>query len=191
MGDDYLTRPLVFLIQIVFQIYLLAVLLRFILQLIKADFYNPLSQFIVRVTSPPLRPLRRLIPGYGGLDWASLVLAWLLKTLEIALILLVTNGITGLPGTLAWALPELVAMTINIYLFAILVQVIMSWINPGAYNPALSLLERMTAPLLRPSRNLLPPMGGIDLSPMLTMIGLVLLEMLLLPPLRMIAGSPL
>ncbi len=190
MGDGYLTNPLVFLIQTLFGLYILVVLLRFLLQWFKADFYNPVSQFVVKVTAPPLRPLRRLIPGLAGIDLAALVLAWLLKSLELSLILVLMGAGGSFLGALLWSLPELIGLTINIFLFAILIQVVLSWINPGAYNPAASLLFSLTEPLLRPARNLLPPVSGLDLSPMLVMIGLVLLEMLLLPPLKVITGSP-
>ena len=166
------------------------ILLRFLLQYVRADFYNPVSQLVVKTSDPPLRPLRRLIPGFGGIDAASLVLLWLLKTVELSLVLLLRGSSFNPLGALFWALPELVALVINFYLFAILIQVIFSWINPGGYSPPLALLERLTAPLMRPARRLIPPMGGLDLSPMVVIIVLVLLEMLLLPPLHLLTGSP-
>jgi YggT family protein len=190
MGDGYLTSPAIFLIQTLFGLYILVVMLRFLLQLFRADFYNPVSQFVVKVTAPPLRPLRRLIPGFAGIDLAALVLAWLLKTVELALTLMLIGGGASLLGSFLWAIPELVDLLLNIFLFAILIQVILSWVNPGAYNPAASLLYSITEPILRPARNLLPPISGLDLSPMLAMIGLVLLKMLLLPPLKLLSGSP-
>jgi YggT family protein len=94
-------------------------------------------------------------------------------------------------GAFFWALPELVSLLINIFLIAILIQVIMSWVNPGSYNPAVSLLYSLTEPILRPARRVLPPISGLDLSPMLAMVGLILLKMLLIPPLQAITGSPL
>jgi YggT family protein len=190
MSDTYLTNPLIFLVQTLFGLYILAIMLRFLLQWVKADFYNPISQFLVVVTSPPLKILRRLIPGFGGLDLAALALAWLLKSVELLLILLVNGTSNGVLGPFIWSLPELLELTINIFLFAVLIQVILSWINPGAYNPASALLHSLTDPVLKPARNLLPPMSGLDLSPFLVLIGLVLLKMLLLPPLMMLTGSP-
>ncbi len=190
MGSNYLTNPLVFLIQTLFGLYILAVLLRFILQLVRADFYNPVSQFLVKITTPPLKLLRRFIPGLGGLDLSALVLVWGLKYLELLLILLISGVTINLWGPLLWSIPELVELLINIFLFAILIQVILSWVNPGNYNPVSALLSSLTEPVIRPARNLLPPISGLDLSPMLVMIGLVLLKMLLLPPLRAITGSP-
>ncbi len=190
MENSYFTNPMVFLIQVLFGAYILAVMLRFILQLVKADFYNPISQFIVKVTTPVLRPLRRIIPSVGGIDSSSLLLMWLLKGVELWLIAAIM-GINWTPLLpLAWAIPELLALTINVFLFAIFIQVIMSWISPGSYSPASGLLYALTAPLLRPAQRLIPPMSGLDLSPMVVLIGLTLLKMLLLPPLRLLTHFP-
>ncbi|MES9989607.1 MAG: YggT family protein [Candidatus Thiodiazotropha endolucinida] len=190
MGGSYLTDPVVFLIRTLFGLYILAVLLRFLLQLVRADFYNPISQFLVKVTNPPLKIFRRIIPGVGGIDLSSLILAWLLKAIELFLIISLAGTGINLIAPFIWAIPELVELFINIYLFGILIQVILSWVNPGSYNPATALLYSLTGPLMRPAQKILPPMGGIDLSPMLVMIGLILLKMLLLPPLRQITSSP-
>jgi YggT family protein len=190
MGSNYLTNPAVFLIQTIFGLYILAVLLRFLLQWVRADFYNPISQFLVKITTPPLKILRRFIPGLGGIDLAALLLAWGLKYIELVLILMVAGTTINLLGPLFWAIPELLELFINIFLFAVLIQVILSWINPGSYNPASALLYSLTEPVMRPARNVLPPISGLDLSPMLVMIVLILLKMLLLPPLRAITGSP-
>ncbi|MCU7918654.1 MAG: YggT family protein [Candidatus Thiodiazotropha sp. (ex Dulcina madagascariensis)] len=190
MGSSYFTNPLVFLVQTLFGLYILAVLLRFLLQVVRADFYNPISQFLVKATNPPIKPLRRIIPGVGGIDLSSLILAWLLKTIELWLVISISGNVANLLGPVVWAIPELVELLINIFLFGVLIQVILSWINPGGYNPATALLYSLTGPVMRPAQKILPPMGGLDLSPMLVMIGLVLLKMLLLPPLRQITGSP-
>jgi YggT family protein len=184
MESSYFTNPLVFLVQVLFGLYALIVMLRFLLQLVRADFYNPLSQFIVKATSPVLNPLRRVIPGVGGRDIASLVLAWLVIGLELLLVFLISGQGLQLLTSLLLALPKLVELTINIFLFSILIQVILSWVNPGVHNPAVSVIHSLTEPLLAPARRWIPPMGGLDLSPMAVMIGLVLLEMLLIPPLK-------
>ncbi len=157
------------------------VLLRFVLQLVRADFYNPISQFAVKVTSPLLVPMRRLIPAIRGIDSASLVLLWLLKSVELTLTLLLKGYGLQVMAAIVHSIPALVELTINLFLFSIFIQVILSWISPGGYNPAAGLIESITAPLLRPARRLVPPVGGLDLSPMLVMIGLVLLKMLLIP----------
>ncbi|WP_457676822.1 YggT family protein [Thiolapillus sp.] len=189
MGGGYLTNPLVFLIQVLFEAYILVILLRFFLQLTRSDFYNPLSQFIVRVTSPVLIPLRRVIPGAGGMDIAALVLAWILKALEL-LIIAALSGAGFVPGlALLGAIPGLVELSINIFLYAIIIQAILSWVNPGTYNPAAALLYSFTAPILRPVQRFIPPIGGLDLSPMAAIIGLILLKMLLIPPLQQLAAA--
>jgi YggT family protein len=189
MGDGYLTQPAVFLVKVVFGLYATLVVLRFLLQLTRADFYNPVSQFIVKVTKPVLNPLRQLIPGFGGMDVAALVLAWLVLVVQQLVLFGVQGfGLQPLASALL-SIPELLSMIINIFLFAILIQVIISWINPGSYNPILSLVHSLTEPLLRPVRRRLPDMGGLDLSPMVVMVGLVLLEMLLIPPLNGIIGN--
>ncbi len=190
MSGSYLTDPLVFLIRTLFGLYIAVVLIRFLLQWARADFYNPISQFVVRVTAPLLRPLRQIIPGYGGMDLASLVLAWALKAVELALIAGLLGYVGPLLGALAWALPALIELAIDVLLFAVLIRVVLSWVNPDPYNPAVSLLARLTDPILGPAQRLLPTIGGIDLSPMLVMVGLVLLQMLLLPPLKALTGSP-
>lgn len=173
----------IFLVQVVFGIYILAVLLRFVLQLVRADFYNPISQFVVALTNPPLKPLRRIIPGLFGVDLASIVLLIALQWLELYLILLIgsSGAGTGLPysalGLLVAAVIELLRLTIYVFLFAILIRVVLSWVSPyGARgNPAASILNSLTDPLLRPARRLLPPMQGLDLSPIIVMVGLSLL----------------
>ena len=184
MGGGYLTQPAIFLVQVLFGLYATLVVLRFLLQLVRADFYNPLSQFIVRATKPLLNPMRRLIPGVSGLDIAALVLAWLVLTLEQTAILgLAGSGFHPGAGALL-AIPELISLIINIFLFAILIQVILSWINPGTLNPAVGLIHSLTEPLLGPVRRRMPDMGGLDLSPMVVMLGVVVLEMLLIQPVK-------
>lgn len=184
MGNNYLSDPLVFLVQVLFGLYALIVMLRFLLQWVRADFYNPLSQFIVKATKPVLNPLRKIIPGVGGKDVASLVLAWLVISLQMLLIFLISEKTFAPGAALLLAIPELLGLTINIFLYSILIIVVISWVNPAGHNPAISILYSLTEPLLRPARNMIPPLGGIDLSPMVVMIGLVLLKMLLIPPVK-------
>ena len=166
----YFSEAIRFLITVIFDIYILAVVLRFLLQVVRADFYNPISQLLVTITNPPLRPLRRFIPGYRGIDLASVVLMLLLKAIEIFLIsLLVYGRIPGVIGLFILSFAQLLNLIIYIFIIAIFIQVILSWVSPGAYNPATVLLYRLTEPLLRPARRLLPPISGLDLSPILSL----------------------
>jgi YggT family protein len=189
MGSGYLTDPVVFLIQTAFGLYILVVLLRFFLQLVHADFHNPVSQFVVKVTSPVLNPLRRVIPGVAGMDLSSLVLAWLLQTLELVLVLSLSGYGLQLLLPALQAIPELVGLSFNIFLVAVFIQVILSWISPGGYNPATAVIYSLTEPLLEPARRVIPTVSGLDLSPMLVVVGLIVAKMLVVPPLQAFAAQ--
>ncbi len=188
MGSSYLTTPIEFLINTLFGLYILAVMLRFLLAAVRADFYNPVSQFLVKITNPPLKPLRRVLPSVGKIDTSALVLMLALQMLSFTVIVLLRGGQPALGTLLILSATELIALFLNVLLFSILIQVIISWINPGTYNPAVSLLYSLTEPVLRPARRLLPPVSGIDLSPLVALIGIQLIKMLLLPPLYALAG---
>lgn len=178
-----------FLLSTLFQLYIALILLRFLLQWARADFYNPLSQFIVKVTSPLLRPLRRIIPGWGGLDVACLLLAYLVTLVQVALVGahiapynflgLLDGQMMGPVSLLLVSLLDLITLAIGLYMIAIVIQAIASWVSPGNYNPALTLLYSLTEPLLRPARRLLPPIAGLDLSPILVLLALQVTKMLL------------
>lgn len=185
MSGGYVANAGTFLLDVIFGLYIGAVMLRLFLQWSRADFYNPLSQAIVKLTNPVLRPLRRYIPAIGGIDTASLVLILALQVLNLWLSLTVAGAAgAGFGGILVLALAELLAKALYIVMFAIFVQVIASWVAPGAYNPALSLVDSITFPLLKPLRSLLPPLGGLDLTPMVALIALQLAHMLLVAPIR-------
>lgn len=181
----YLTEAGVFLIQFIFGFYILAVLLRFLLQLVRADFYNPISQFLVALTNPPLRPLRRLIPGLWGIDLASVLLLFILNGLQWLLIHMLNYGTTpALLGLAVYSLADLLKLTLYVYYGALFIRIIVSWINPySQQNPALNLVVRLTEPLMRPARQRLPAAGGIDFSPMLVFLALGLAQILILQPL--------
>jgi len=186
---DYLSNAGVFLIKTLFGIYEIIILLRFLMQVVRADFYNPISQFVVKATSLPLKPLRRLIPGAAGMDIASLVLLLILIIVELLLLSLVsTLPMPSVIGLIALALVEMLKLTIHVFMFSVIILAILSWVSPGGYNPVANLLYQITAPLMGPARRMLPPMGGLDLSPMLVIIGLYLLILLLVDPLQNWAG---
>ncbi len=186
----YLSNAGEFLIRTLFGIYEVIILLRFLLQLARADFYNPVSQFIVKATSIPLRPLRRVIPGMAGMDLASLVLLLGVTVIELLLLSLIANHpMPSLVGLIALALVEMLKLVIYVFLFSVFVLAILSWVSPGGYNPVANLLYQITTPLMRPARRLLPPMGGLDLSPMIVIVGLYLLILLVVHPLQDWAAS--
>src|SRR5690606_24730273 len=146
---------------------LLIVMLRFLLQLVRADFYNPISQMVVKLTNPLLLPPRRLIPGFGGLDVASLVLAYGIQIIVMALVLLIDEMGGNIPwaNLLVWAQQGLFALLLNIYFWGLIITVIATLIGPNSYNPTLILINQLLEPVVRPIRAKMPDMGGIDLSP--------------------------
>ncbi|MFP3976330.1 MULTISPECIES: YggT family protein [Marinobacter] len=153
--------------------YMTIILLRFLLQLARADFYNPISQFAVKATNPLLRPMRRIIPGWGGIDGAALVLAVLIQAVVFFLILVALNG--GIPSInplilLVWGVVAVLELIVKIYFWSVIAVVVVSWIAPGSSHPAIQLVAQITEPVMRPVRNLMPSMGGLDLSPIIVFL---------------------
>ena len=182
MQGGYGTQAIQFLIQTIFSMYLVAIMLRILLQMTRADFYNPVSQFLVKVTNPPLIPLRRIIPGLMGIDIAAVILMLVIMMLELFLIVLINNGSISFPGLIVISIANLLDLLLDVYFYSILIQVLISWINPGTYNPVVSLLYSINDPLLRRARRLLPPVSGFDFSPIVVVILLKLIGILLVQP---------
>lgn len=170
----------IFLIQAIGGIYLFIVLLRLLLPLVRADFYNPLSQFVVKATQYPLIPLRKLLPTVGRFDLACFVLAVVLQLLIYMLIISMQGiAITHIGALLLLSIVALVDRLLDIYFFGIIVLIIISWVAPHSHHPALSLVRQIIEPFMAPFRRLLPPMGGLDLSPMLAVIAIYVLRIFL------------
>ncbi|MDY6978453.1 MAG: YggT family protein [Pseudomonadota bacterium] len=182
---NYVSNAGVFLIQTIFGLYAIVVMLRLLLQWVRADFHNPISQFLVKATSAPLRPLRHFIPGYGGIDFAAVVLLLILKLVEIGLISLFPEfPALDIGGAVALAVVELLKLLLNVFIFGIIIMAVLSWIAPGTYNPVAALLHQLVEPVLRPFRRLLPPMGGLDLTPLIALVALWLVMLLVIAPLQ-------
>ncbi len=191
MGN-YLLDAGVFLLDTLVSLYILAVLLRFLLQLARADFFNPVAQFLVMVTTPTLKPLRRFIPGLWGIDLAAVALLLLLEGLLVFLVgpgghpMLQLGLVFGQPprvaGLIVLTVTELLKTTLYVYLFIIALRAILSWVSPYP-NPNVRPLVQMSEPLLRRVRTLLPAAAGLDLSPFVA--GLILV-LLLMVPIRML-----
>lgn len=199
MSGGYGLNALQFLIGILVDLYALVLVLRFMLQAVHADYFNPVAQFVVRVTSPVLGPLRRMLPTTGRYDIAAVIVLLALMLLKLVLYRLVSIPNTIIAGysvgiehvwfgSLAWlAVVDAITLIINVWFFAVLIRAILSWISPGGHNPIAEILDRITDPLLRPVRRMIPLIGGIDLSPLVVLIGLQVLKMLLVPPLLHLA----
>ena len=170
----------IYLVYVFFGLYLLAMLLRFLLQLAKADFYNPISQALVKLTNPLVIPLRRIVPGYAGIDLSSLLLSIVLQMLMVALLVMLKTGALPPPLPLLMVgLLGVVGYLVQIYFFAILAMIILSWVAPGGHNPALYLLYQLTEPVMAPFRKIIPPMGGLDLSPILVFVAINVIQIAL------------
>ncbi len=189
MGSGYFSNAGVFLIDSLFGLYVSAVLLRLLFQIVRADFYNPLCQAIVTVTNPVLRPLRRYIPALFSIDTSSVLLILALQLLNTYLVALMVGITPKLGGLLVVTIAEVANKTVWIFMGAVIVQIVLSWVAPGGYNPVIGVIKALSEPLLRPARRLLPPLGGLDFSAMVVVIGLNLLLMLAVAPLRDIGYS--
>ncbi|MDH3388843.1 MAG: YggT family protein [Gammaproteobacteria bacterium] len=194
MGSGYLMSPLMLIINTLFDLYILLVLLRFLLQMLRADFYNPVSQFIVKLTMPPLKLLRRVIPSVGGQDAASIVLClvliyakfMLMRALSIPAVhiggVLAPIGGVGYGGLLVFCIADLIALLLTVFLVAVIIKVILSWVSPGHYNPVIGLVDRIARPVLKPVQKFIPAIGGLDLSPLFATLLLIIAKMLIVPP---------
>jgi YggT family protein len=174
-----MTQALYFIIKTLAQLYLLLLLLRFWLPILRADFRNPIAQGILRITSPLIIPLRRIVPPIGRLDTSTIMVAYILEFL-LVLVLLAIRGLTvsTLPIAIT-ALLELAILSLNLFFFVILLKVILSWVAPQNYNPMTVLLNTMAEPVLRPFRRIIPPIGGFDISPIFAIILLKAAEIVL------------
>ena len=162
-------------------IYLLAVILRFLLQVARADFYNPISQSLVKITDPAVRVFRTFIPGYRGIDFSSLILALVIQAVAISgLIILYGGSITSIGFVITWAFVGVIHFIIMIYYYAIIASIIMSFVMMFSGNmnphPFLRLIWQLTEPVMSPVRKVIPPMGGLDFSPIFIFIGIGLIR---------------
>ena len=162
-------------------LYLLAVLLRFLLQIAKADFYNPISQAVVKITDPLVSILRKVIPGYKGVDFSCLVLALAIEAIGICLLILLYGGsIPGVTYIVTWSFAGVIFFIISIYYYAIIASIIMSFVMlfSGSMNPhpILRLIWQLTEPVMAPVRKVIPPMGGLDFSPIFIFIAIQLIQ---------------
>jgi YggT family protein len=162
---------------------------RFLMQLTRADYNNPLSQFVVKASNPLLIPLRKIVPGFAGTDFAALVLCFVLILLKLGLFKLIgfSDHIGGhsIPLTqvgsatlAALAFLALIELFFNLFIYSLVIQAILSWFNTGGYNPMTSVLSSITSPILTPIRRLIPSIGGLDLSVLVAIIGLQFAKLL-------------
>lgn len=166
------TNAVVFIIDALARLYLLVLLLRLILPLMRADFQNPLAQAILKLTSPLVIPVRRILPPVGRIDTATVVIAFGIQYLALFLIALIKGSSPGIVTLLIASAISLILLTLNLFFWLIIIRIVVSWISSGGYNPAVAIVYALTEPLLRPFRRLIPPLGGFDISPVFVLIAL-------------------
>jgi YggT family protein len=168
-----------YLISTIIDLYIAAIMLRLLLQWVRADFYNPLCQFLVKVTNPVLVPARRIVPSVGRLDTASVVVMFLLELIQLVIISQLSQAGFELQFMLLFSLRKLLVTLLMTYFVLIIARVIVSWIGSQSRHPLIPLIYQLTEPVLRPFSKLVPPISGFDLSPLFALIALRFLLLLL------------
>ncbi|MDH4126863.1 MAG: YggT family protein [Gammaproteobacteria bacterium] len=172
-------RALIYIIDALSMLITLVFLLRFWLPWFRVDFRNPLAQGILQVTSPIINPLRRMIPAIGRVDTATILVAYLVQALTLILVILLNGNAPGAKFVLLAAAFQLAILSLRLFMFAIIIRIVLSWVAPQIYNPVSAILGSMTEPLLAPFRRVIPPVGGFDISPVFAIILLGALSILL------------
>ena len=181
MPDPIHTAGL-FLVNTLFDLYIFVLMVRILLVAVHADFFNPLSQFIIKLTKGLIVPLRRIIPNFKNIELASVVVILILECVKFYLLGIISDSTINFAGVLVLASADALKTLVNLIFYAILLQAIMSWINQG-YSSISAILAKITAPIMRPFRRTIPPIGGIDVSPIAVMVVLQLIIILLIGPL--------
>lgn len=172
-------NALYYLVSTLLNLYLCAVILRMVLAWVRADFYNPVSQLVWKITQPILAPFAKTIPRWRRLDTAALLLLMLLSLVYIqAAVWMIGGGVSPLAG-IWYALLKIVVLAANLYTVTLTFQAILSWFGPGVNNPASNILWSMNEPILRPIRSVIPAVAGFDLSPLIGIIGAQVIAMLM------------
>jgi len=183
MRTDYASDTGMFLIDTVIGLYTLIVMLRFLFQLTGADFYNPISQTVVKLSNPPLVRLRRVVPSLPGIDTAAVVLLLILEMCRIAGINLLSGHSPAIVGLVLLSVGELLKLAIYIIIFSIFIRAILSWFSSTGYTPVLRLMHTFTEPVLKTFRRLLPVTGGLDFSPIAVFIVFMVVLKIVVQPL--------
>jgi len=180
---SYFANAGVILVEVLFGLAISLFVVRVLLQLVRANFYNPVCQFFYKATNPVLMPLRKLLPPVRGFDLTGSLVAYLLQCLKVVLLFALVGRLPGVPGVLVLGLAELIGFLLMLYFWLILIRVILSFVGQGSYHPMVPLIAQLTEPVLKPVRRVLPDLGGFDLSPLLVTLAIFLARALLVAPL--------
>jgi YggT family protein len=172
------------LIEVIFGLAVSLFLIRVLLQLVRANFYNPVCQFFYKATNPLLMPMRKVLPPMRNLDSAGLLIVYLLECAKVWLLAALADLALNVGATLLLGFAELIAFVLMLYFWLILIRVILSFVGQGSYHPMVPLITQLTEPVLRPIRRVLPDLGGFDLSPLLATLVIFLARALIVAPLQ-------
>lgn len=179
---SYFANAGAILIEVLFGLAVLLFVLRVLLQLVRANFYNPVCQFVYKATNPVLMPLRRVLKPVRNFDVSGALFAFLLECLKVWLLASLGGIALGLAATLVLGIAELVAFLLMLAFWLLVARVILSWIGRDSYHPMVPLVAQLTQPILRPIRRVVPDLGGFDLSPMVAMLLIMLARALVVAP---------
>lgn len=168
-----------YLVGTLLDLYITAVLLRLLLQWVRADFYNPVCQFLVKVTNPVIVPLRRLVPSIGKIDTASVILIVALELFSVWIASRISSSPLNLERLVLFSFTKLFATLLMTYFFLIIASVILSWVGARMRHPVIPLVYQLTEPALKPFRKIIPPIAGLDLSPLFALIAIRFLLLLI------------
>ena len=174
-----MAQALYFIIKTLAQLYILLLLLRFWLPLLRADFRNPVAQGILRFTSPLVVPVRRFLPAIGRLDTATVLVTYLVQLVTVLVLLAILGRSHAAAPVAVVAALELAILSLNLFFFVIIIRIVLSWVAPHNYNPITALLTTLSEPVLRPFRRVVPTIGGLDISPVFALVLLQAMVILL------------
>ncbi|HKM14572.1 MAG TPA: YggT family protein [Marinospirillum sp.] len=179
-------------VQLLFSLATFVIVLRFLLHLSKADYFNPITQGVVKATNPIILPLQGLLKPMGRLDLASLLIAIVVKSIGITVALYLTNflGAANLVSILIGGVTGVLKTVLDLYFFVLVISIVLSWVAPQANHPGAVLVYQLTEPLMAPVRKIIPNLGGLDLSPIFVFLGINLASSLLVGILAQLAGQP-
>lgn len=171
-------KILVLLITVIFNFYMFLVMMRFLLQWVKADFRNPFCQFLMKITNPLLIPLRKVIPGFYGLDFAAIVLMYAIQIVQLSLLSYILIGLWS-PSVFIAGIFGILKYYVNTMFFVIIINAIMSWFSTSKYNPMVILIQQLSEPWLSRIRKIIPAIAGLDFSPLIALVILQIINILL------------
>jgi YggT family protein len=179
-----MAQVLIFLVQTLLGMYVMVLLTRFLLQWVRADFYNPVVQALVKITQPLVGPLQKIVPYTRRISLATLLIAMVVQMLLMAMVILLRGyALPDILSLVMWSLISLADYILDILFFALIGSIILSWVAPHSYHPSVMLIRQLTEPLIMPVRRLLPSLGGLDFSPIVVFIVIHLIRIIVIHPL--------